>query len=175
VVLFVEAMNKAAEISMAIKVSLFGFQNTLIPFKDADRALDDRLRKDMASMPELVKARNSNYNNDGFCLDNAAMILRASPIKDKILIVLSDGEPCGDKVHRVPKFKRLNQNEELRQVIKQISAAGDLRLLALGLGTGTDHVKNFYDDSLPNVENIPSVDLGDLVEILSEKIVKLIS
>lgn len=175
VVLVVEAMNKAAEISGSIKIQVLGFQNTLIPFKDTDRALDDKLRKDMAAMPNFVFGPNGGFNNDGYCLDEASKSLRASPVKDKLLIVLSDGKPCGDKIHRVSEFQELDENEELRQVIRRISLAGDLGLLALGLGPGTEHVKNFYDSRLPNVENIPSLSLDRLVEVLSEKIVKLIS
>ena len=65
-------------------------------------------------------------------------------------------------------------DEELTRVVKDISVAGDQYVLGVGLGSGTEHVSRFYKNDLPNVENIPNVNVKKLSEVLSGKLEELV-
>lgn len=177
-VLFAEALNRVARTLGRVKVAIYGFQDELIPYKGFDEELNDTLRNKMSVMKREVNDEGthnkSSYNSDGFCLDRAAKILGETDSKNQFLFVLSDGQPAGDDIHRVPKYRRLNLDAELKAVVKDISTAGKQKLLGIGLGPGTKHVANFYDKNLSGVENIPDVDIKKLAEVLAKKLEELI-
>jgi len=177
-VLFAESLNKAESIIGGIKVEIHGFQDDLIEYKKPDQRLDQSLREKMSQMKLEVKDQGrhnkASYNNDGFCLDKAAKKLSQTQTKDQFLIVLSDGEPCGDNKHRVPRYKKLSQQEELKAVVREISASGRQKILAIGLGPGTEHVQFYYDNKLANTENIVEDNIHQLSDTLSKKLEKLI-
>ena len=177
-ILFAEALAKVGATLGTVKVAIYGFQNKLIKYKDFDTELDDKTRKKMSIMKKEVynqgEHNQSGYNNDGFCVDSAAVILREQGGSNKFLVVLSDGQPAGDNLHRVPRYAGLDPNEELVSVVKDISDAGDQYVLGIGLGPGTEHVSDFYRNDLPNVENIPNVNVKKLSEVLADKLKELI-
>lgn len=177
-VLFSEALARVAFTLGTVKVAVYGFQDVLISYKGFESELDDKIRKKMGLMAGEVNNQGehnrANYNNDGYCVDSASRILREQQGVNKFLVVLSDGMPEGDEAHRVSRYSGLDQNEELRQVVKDISNSGDQYVLGIGLGLGTEHVSQFYRDDLPNVENIPDVDVKKLSEILAEKLKELV-
>lgn len=177
-VLFAEALAKVGATLGTVKVAIYGFQNELIRYKDFDSGLDDKIRKKMSVMKREVSNQGehnqSGYNNDGYCVDNASTILRQQEGGNKFLVVLSDGIPEGDRYHRVPRYAGLDQNEELMRVVKDISDTGDQYILGVGLGSGTEHVSNFYKSDLPNVENVPNVNVKKLSEVLANKLEELV-
>ena len=59
-------------------------------------------------------------------------------------------------------------------MVEDISRAGDQYVLGVGLGSGTEHVSTFYRNDLSNVENIPNVNIRQLVEVLARKLEELI-
>lgn len=177
-VLFAEALNRVASTLGGIKVAIYGFQDELIPYKSFSEELNDALRHKMSMMKREIKNQGehnqSGYNNDGYCLDCASRILGETKSKNQFLFVLSDGQPEGDDVHRVPKYRELNLDAELKAVVEDISAVGRQKLLGIGLGPGTEHVANFYSDKLPGVKNVPNVDVKKLAEVLGKKLEELV-
>jgi hypothetical protein len=177
-VLFAEALAKVASTLGAIKVAVYGFQNELIPYKEFESDMDDTVRNKMSIMKNEVSNKGdfnqSIYNNDGYCVEGASAILREQSGTNNFLVILSDGQPCGDSVHRVERYASLEQGEELKAVIEDISKAGDQHVLGIGLGPGTEHVSGFYRDNLPNIANIPNVKVSGLAEVLADKLKELI-
>lgn len=178
VVLFAEALNRVAQTLGGVKVAIYGFQDELIPYKGFDEELNDVLRNKISRMKkEVINQGEHNvagHNSDGYCLDRASKILGETESKNQFLFVLSDGQPAGDEIHRVPKYRGLDLNEELRAVVRDISAAGRQKLLGIGLGPGTEHVADFYSEELPGVENIPNVNVKKLAEVLGKKLEELV-
>ncbi len=177
-VLFAEALAKVAATMGGAKVAIYGFQDELIRYKYFDDELNDQIREGMNVMQKEVSNKGqhnrANYNNDGYCVDNASAILRSEQGENKFLVVLSDGQPEGDSAHRVSRYAFLNQSEELKRVVEDISRSQDQYLLGIGLGPGTDHVAAYYPSVLPNVENIPNVNVSRLAEVLGNKLEELI-
>jgi len=179
IVLFAEVLARVSDaLGGAIKFSISGFQDVLIDYKTDEEEFGEGVREKMSIMPQEVENNGvhnrASYNNDGFCVDSAHQRLQKLGARKKIMIVLSDGQPAGDGSHRVGRYSGLDDNEELRKVVADISAAGDTSLLGIGLGPNTEHVASFYDRSLPNVENIPNVDLRRLAETIGEVLKNLL-
>lgn len=178
VVLFVEALNKVASTLGGVKVSVYGFQDDLLSYKSFSEGLDDATREKMSIMKKEVENcglhNKANYNNDGYCLDKIKDKVEESNEVENFLFVLSDGEPEGDHEHHIAGYDQDTEKEELREVIRRISLDNKIKLLGIGLGAGTDHVKHFYADGLNNVGNIPNVNVKRLSEILGDKIEELI-
>lgn len=177
VVLFAEALERVRLVLGNVRVAIYGFQDDVLKYKGFDEELNDKIRKEMNLMKSEVynegKHNRANYNNDGYCLDKISKILEQEE-GDKFLFVLSDGLPCGDDSHHIPGYSKENEDEELLAVVKRISEKTDIRLLGIGLGPGTEHVEEFYPNSLRNVENIPNVRVEDLARVLASKLEELI-
>lgn len=174
VVLFVEALNKIAGTLGDVKVSVYGFQDDLLKYKDFDESLDGTIRERMSVMKKEVYNDRASYNNDGYCLDKVKHQLEELGDKENFLFVLSDGSPDGDKEHHISGYNESTEDEELYAVIKKISQENKIKLLGIGLGPGTDHVEKFYSDKLNNVGNIPNVNVKKLSEVLGNKLEELI-
>ena len=159
VVLLTEVLNR-----MGIKIEILGFQDEIIRFKEFDEDMTDDTRRRMSGMIQEVEGSNpgghnqSAYNDDGPCLMDASRRLGKQSAKDKFLVVLSDGQPAG----------RHSNRDDLHTVVAHILRETDQKLIALGLGKGTEHVKNFYPTSLPSisVKNLP-----DVLSLLLEDII----
>jgi len=177
VVLLVEALNQVDTVFGNCKVAIYGFQDELIEYKKIDEPLDDRIRKKMSIMKKEVNNKGehnkSGYNNDGYCLDKASKILEKTE-GEKFLVVLSDGLPVGDNIHHLPGYDSSTEEEELLNVVKNISENTDQKVLGIGLGPGTGHVKKFYSEEFRNVENMPNVNVKQLSEKIAKKLKELI-
>ena len=178
VVLFAEALERVKSVLGNLKVAIYGFQDNLLKYKDFNEELSEKIRKEMNLMKREVedegKHNRAAYNNDGYCLDKISKILEKEEGEDKFLFVLSDGLPDGDDIHHIPGYSEENENEELLAVVKKISENTNIKLLGIGLGPGTDHVKNFYSKEFRNVDNMPNVKVEDLAKQLALKLEELI-
>jgi len=178
VVLFTEVLNKIASTLGDVKVSVYGFQDDLLIYKNFDENLDNDMRERMSGMKDEVDNNGlhnqANYNNDGYCLDKVRNQLDVLVDEEIFLFVLSDGQPAGDSTHHIPGYDENSQKEELHAVIKKISQENKIKLLGIGLGPGTEHVGNFYSNELNNVGNVPNVNVKKLSEVLGNKIEELI-
>lgn len=156
VVLLAEVLNR-----LGITNEIVGFQDEIIMFKSFDQKITDEIRKKIVGMIDEVRGNNPgghnkpSYNDDGPCLMEASRGLAAQSGKEKFLVVLSDGVPEGRK----------STADDLTEAIEKISKTTQQKLIGIGLGPDTGHVKEFYPTSLPNVntQNLPEV-LGELLE-----------
>lgn len=178
VVLFAEALEKVGSVLGNLKIAIYGFQDDIIKYKDFDESLNDNIREEMNLMKREVydkgKHNKANYNNDGYCLAKASEILRETGSTNQFLFVLSDGIPEGDREHHLPGYSKATEEEELLAVVKSISEKNDQKILGIGLGPGTDHVQKFYSKEFKNVDNLPDINIEELVEQLASKLKELI-
>jgi hypothetical protein len=125
-----------------------GFQDVLIPFCDFPDCLTPPIRQAIGEMPQEVAGtrpdgnNNPDYNDDGPCLLEAAEGLLGWSVAQRVLIVVSDGLPEGCR----------SQPEDLTKAVAALRAEGAaLKLIGVGLGPETEHVKQFYPESVANV------------------------
>jgi nitric oxide reductase activation protein len=139
-----------------------GFQDVLIPLKEFHDDLGPAVRQRIAEMVQEVEGcrhggnNNPRYNDDAPCLLEHAEKLADYPATDRILIAVSDGLPEG----------RRSSSSDLHTAIAQLAESGSgLRLIALGLGPDTEHVKSFYPEAQANV-SLPKFaeTIGTLIE-----------
>ncbi len=168
----------AAEVldALGIRVSVVGFQDRLIMFKEFDEDLTDEIRERMSGM--VYEAYDSNpggnngsgYNDDGKCVREASDLLEEEDTEEKIMIVLSDGQPAARHGIRDKDGRRVDAEEHLSQTVADIISFTDQKIVGLGLGQGTDHVSDYYPVSRPNI-NIHNL-VENITEILRMVIVE---
>lgn len=139
---------------LKINHAILGFNDKLYKYKsfseDAEPAKLETIESD-------VLTGAARYNNDGWALKKAVATLRSAPEREKILIVLSDGVPEPSAKYAGPEF-------ELKAVAEGIEEEGRVRLIGLGMGHGTDHVRSFYRNARANIpiEDLPQ-ELSDVI------------
>lgn len=132
---------------LQIPFAVHGFQDRVIPFKDFASPLDEGMRQVLGTMPAEVDGRRKGgrnqprHNWDGPCLLTAAAMLQDFPAHDRILLVVSDGEPSGPA----------DASGVLHRAVATIRSTQDIHLVGIGLGPGTDHVERYYPDAIANV------------------------
>jgi hypothetical protein len=148
---------------LQIPFAVHGFQDQVIPFKDFATPLDEAMRQVLGTMPLEVRGdrpggRNQpRHNWDAPCLLRAAEWLEDFPAHDRVLLVISDGEPTGPA----------DAAGALQRAVTKIRHAFDMHLVGIGLGPDTDHVERFYPDAIANVslERFPEA-LGQVIDRL---------
>ena len=121
-VLFVEALAP-----LGIPTSVKGFKRRVVPIKDFSDALDSCSRSRIAGMLQQVGA----VNNDAKAIRETALELSQLSVDDRVLIVISDGEPVGE-----------NGPNELRRALQEWEPK--ISVTGLGVGPGTAHVRRYY-------------------------------
>ena len=125
---------------LGVKVEILGFQDQIIVFKSFDGDMNDSVRGKMDGMKAEVTNANprghnkADFNDDGPCLEDASERLTQQATKEQFLIVLSDGIPEGSH----------SGSRELQDAVNKIYVEGVQKLIGIGLGKGTEHVKKFY-------------------------------
>jgi hypothetical protein len=156
-ILVAEVLNR-----LGIAIQILGFQDDVIMYKDFDGELTPEIRKKMLAMRKEPFNKGdhnqASWNSDGYCLDKASEMLSRQKGKNNFLIVLSDGLPAPDDAHSGDEYDLQNIVSRIRKNTKQ-------KLIGLGIGSGTEHVRDFYPTSLPSVplKDLPRL-LGDLLE-----------
>jgi hypothetical protein len=141
-VLLSEALER-----LAVPYAVYGFQDVLIPFVDFMEGLNPVTRHAIGSMGEEIAGTRPGgnnqplYNDDGPCLAEAANLLLDQPGREHVLIVVSDGIPEG----------RRSQPDDLHTAVREANRVSGLRLVGIGLGPGTEHVKTYYPESIASV------------------------
>ncbi len=163
-VLLAEVLNR-----LGVKIEILGFQDEIIQFKSFEEELNDDIRIKMSGMLKEVSDKNPGghnnamHNNDGPCLANASERLSSQSNRESFLLVFSDGMPTGPG----SIFEKKKPEDYLNEAIKNILTLTNHKLIGLGLGKGTEHVKRFYPTSLPNIDVKQLADvLGELIEDL---------
>lgn len=158
-IVLAEALSRSG-----IDTEVLGFQDRLIEFKTFGGHMDDEVRRRMDGMPKEVTNQNpgglnhADYNDDGYCVDASSRRLAAQAGKEKFLIVLSDGEPAPSAAH-------IGNEWELASVVAKIRKEKQARIVGVGLGAGTEHVRKYYPNSVvvQSVRDLPR-DLAALFE-----------
>jgi len=141
-VLLAEALSRSG-----IDIEVLGFQDRLIEFKPFGAHMDDAVRSRMSGMPKEVTNENpgglnhAKWNDDGYCVDVTARRLAKQTGKEKFLIILSDGEPAPSAAHNGDEW-------ELSSIVENIRKEKRTRIVGVGLGTGTEHVRKYYPNSV---------------------------
>lgn len=145
-----------------VPFAIYGFQDHLIPLHEFNEPMTTVTRQKISEMVQEVEGsrqggnNNPGYNDDGPCLMEFADKVLEHPCSDRILIVVSDGEPAGMR----------SSEEDLKQAVARLTAPEmRLRLIGLGLGPETAHVRSYYPESMANVppERFAET-IGELVE-----------
>lgn len=156
VVLLTEVLSR-----MNIPFAVHGFQDELIPLLTFGAPLDAYSRARLATLRLETEGRRPGghnrpeHNHDGPVLEKAARVLAWAPGQERILIVVTDGQPSGPG----------HEGEAmLRQAIARVSRS-DLHLVGIGLGPGTEAVAGLYPDGFGGVplDDFPAA-LGELLE-----------
>jgi hypothetical protein len=146
------ALSAALAEVRGISWCVLGFQDTTIPFVRFEERAEPRVLAridDMSAEVAGTRPGGNNkprYNDDGPCLLEAAATLQARPERDRLLMVISDGNPQG----------RRSSREDLHRAVAQVQAMRGMTLVGLGLGPSTEHVTRYYPVSQANIA------LGDL-------------
>lgn len=152
--------------NLGIKFNVTGFNDKIHDFLEFGKKLDKEKRKNMEQMVREVYPRTAigdpDYNDDGWAIGEASKTLSQQKESQKILIVLSDGEPEPSDAHGGIEFR-------LDKVVKEIEKKGDHDIIGLGLGSNTTHVSNYYSK---NISNIPVQELPTQLAKLLKEIVE---
>ena len=156
VIVLTEVLNR-----LSIKTEILGFNDRIYEYQKFKEKMSNDIREKMGSMLKEVDDRSdtgkARYNDDGWALTKASERLATQREKEKFLIVLSDGVPEESPMHPSSEY-------ELSKMIQKIISKTDQKLIGLGIGSGTGHVKKYYPNSIANVG----------VKEMSEKLAELI-
>ena len=145
---------------LQVPFAVFGFQDVLVPLCDFGEGLNPMTRAAIGSLGEEIAGTRPGgnnqplYNDDGPCVAEAANRLLEEPAREHVLIVVSDGVPEG----------RRSSPEDLHEAVREAGRVPGLRLVGIGLGPGTEHVKTYYPESIADtpVENLAD-EIGGLL------------
>jgi hypothetical protein len=132
---------------LGVPFAVNGFQDQMIPFGAFGAGLSPEMREAIATMPQEVSGERPggnnqpSHNDDGPCVRVAAEELLDWSATEHVLLVVSDGLPEGR--HSTPA--------DLQTAVRELSLVRGLKLVGIGLGPGTGHVKDFYPESVADV------------------------
>lgn len=165
IVLLSETLN-----NLNIHFEIDGFQDLLLEFKRFEEQLDESMRLKLNQLLLEVENKNpSGHNNagdndDGACLREASQHLASQTAREKILIVLSDGQPAMDSGRK----GQAQLARELKEVIREIRENTDQKLI--GVGINSSAVSNYYENNLPNVDAKElALTLGEILRSVIER------
>jgi hypothetical protein len=147
---------------LGIKTEILGFNSKLHEFKKFSEKMGDNVRGKMGNMLDEVRSPNSMRNDDGWALTQASTRLGNETAKEKFLMVFSDGQPAPSPEHAGPEW-------ELNRVVSTILKQTDQKLIGLGVGPGTSHVRNYFPNSLADI-NVQEM-AGLIADLLKDVIV----
>lgn len=151
-IVLAEVLNR-----LSIETEILGFNDRLHEYQAYGQDMSQEVRDHMGTMPREVHSERARYNDDGWALEEASERLARQKATEKILFVLSDGAPEPSSLHSSSRY-------ELGSIVRKIMEGSDQKLIGLGIGPGTDHVANFYPNSIANINVIEmSEKLADVI------------
>lgn len=143
VVVLSEVLNR-----LSIPTEILGFNDRLYEYQPFGQPMSQDVREKMGGMLQEVgdfsgtgKAR---WNDDGWALSVTSERLGRQKATEKFILVLSDGLPVESPRHPQEVY-------DLQKVVKQVTEGTDQKLIGLGIGRGTEHVENYYPNSVANI------------------------
>ncbi len=155
-IVLVEVLNR-----LSINTEILGFNDKLYVYQPFGQDMSQEVRDRMGTMPREVQSSGADWNDDGWALDQASERLARQKASEKFIFVLSDGLPVESHLHPKSKY-------DLDVIVKKITRDTDQKLIGLGIGSGTNHVTNFYPNSVANIKvaEMP----GTLANVIREAI-----
>ncbi len=157
VIVLAEVLNR-----LSINVEILGFNDRIYEYENFGDKISKASREKMGGM--LLEVSDSSdtgkarWNDDGWALQQASQRLAKQKADHKFLIVLSDGVPEESRMHPASLYG-------LSDIISQVTEQTDQKLIGLGIGEGTEHVSEYYPNSLANVRlHEMAAKLADLIE-----------
>lgn len=121
VVVLAEVLEK-----LGIQYEILGFSNESKIFKEWQEKLDKKSREYLSQMKSLGGGGTATTE----ATQEAYQELSKNLGKDNFLVTLTDGQP--------------NNSESLKQELEKITKEGKVKLVGIGLGSGTEFVKDYY-------------------------------
>lgn len=144
VIVLSEVLNR-----LSINLEILGFNDRIYEYQDFGQPMSKPIRENMGGMLGEVNDTSdtgkAEWNDDGWALEKASERLAHQKADRKFLIVLSDGTPEESSMHPRSKY-------ELGKMIKKVLEETDIKLIGLGVGRGTEHVGEYYPNSIANVK-----------------------
>lgn len=144
VIVLSEVLNR-----LSINLEILGFNDRIYEYQDFGQPMSKPVRESMGGMLEEVNdtgdTGKAQWNDDGWALEKASERLAHQKADRKFLIVLSDGTPDESSMHPRSKY-------ELGKMIKKVLEETEIKLIGLGVGRGTEHVGEYYPNSIANVK-----------------------
>lgn len=134
------------------------------------KSADQRLNRARRNLGLMLKDGILKENIDGEAIQWSVARLRARKEQRKILMVISDGAPVDDSTLSSNSGGYLDQH--LRQVIAQVEKAGDIELLAIGIG---HDVTRYYSRAvtLHDVEQLGDTMLKEITRLFAREDIRL--
>ncbi|MEK9151578.1 MAG: hypothetical protein AAB547_03015 [Patescibacteria group bacterium] len=146
-IVLAEALNK-----LSIKVEILGFNDRFYEYQAFSKDMDRETRERMGGMIEetVVASQGggghaSNQTDTGWATKLASERLARQQAGEKFLITLTDGVPQESPAHSGAEYR-------LDRVVNHIMRESDQKLIGLGIGSGTEHVKKYYPNNLANID-----------------------
>lgn len=139
VIVLAEVLNR-----LSIRTEILGFNSFLYEYQNYGETFGTEVREKLHKMPNRVYGSAASYNDDGWAVKKASARLAKERAQEKFLIVLSDGYPAPAYEHEGPEY-------DLKRVVSEIGQDTDQKLVGLGIGPDTEHVEEYYPNSLANV------------------------
>lgn len=156
VIVLSEVLNR-----LSINLEILGFNDRIYEYQDFGQSMSKPIRENMGGMlgevGDTSDTGKARWNDDGWALEKASERLAKQKADQRFLVVLSDGTPEESSMHPRSKY-------ELGKMIKKVLEETDIRLIGLGVGRGTEHVGEYYPNSIANVK----------VKEMAEKLASLI-
>lgn len=130
------------------------------------KSADQRLNRARRNLGLMLKDGLLKENIDGEAIQWAATRMRARPEQRKILMVISDGAPVDDSTLSANSGGYLDMH--LREVIRDVERAGDIELLAIGIG---HDVTRYYSRAvtLHDVEQLGDTMLKEITRLFTKE------
>lgn len=145
-IVLAEVLNR-----LSIKTEILGFNDRLYEYQVFGSNLSADMRENMGGMLQEVQdhgpsgREKASYNDDGWAVGKASERLQKQKASEKLLIILSDGQPEPSPPHAGSEY-------DLQTIVQKITKETRQRIIGLGIGRGTEHVKRYYSNSIANVE-----------------------
>jgi Mg-chelatase subunit ChlD len=145
---------------LKIEHAIVGFNDNLYQYKKFGEKTNPAT---LGSIERDVHTQAARFNNDGWALQKAAKQILDAPERERILIVLSDGQPEPSTAYRGPEY-------DLKSTTTALESEGKIKLIGLGMGPGTEHVSEFFSNARANlpIEELPHA----LAEVIREAVGK---
>lgn len=130
------------------------------------KSADQRLNRARRNLGLMLKDGLLKENIDGEGIQWAVSRMRARPEQRKILMVISDGAPVDDSTLSANSGGYLDAH--LREVIRDVERAGDIELLAIGIG---HDVTRYYSRAvtLHDVEQLGDTMLNEITRLFTKE------